>query len=54
MSYIKRILSLSDSLLGSYVSFGEVLHVQLNSNIQLVNYLDLDGDLIVDGILGVQ
>ncbi len=44
----------TSSLLGSLVAATETLTIPLNSNVQIVNYLDLQGDLIVDGIFGVQ
>ena len=54
MGYIRIKLQTSLSLLGSIIASGETLTVQANSNIQIVNYLDLQGDLIVEGIFGVQ
>ena len=47
-------LSYALSLLGSLIASGDTLTVQTGSNIQIVNYLDLQGDLIVEGIFGVQ
>lgn len=46
--------SVIKSLLGSLIASGETMTVQAGSNIQIVNYLDLQGDLIVEGIFGVQ
>jgi len=42
------------NLLGSLVASGETLTIPVGSNIQIVNYLDLQGDLVVEGIFGVQ
>ena len=44
----------TSTLLGSLIASGESMTVQAASNIQIVNYLDLQGDLIVEGIFGVQ
>jgi nucleoid-associated protein YejK len=44
----------TSTLLGSLIPSGESMTVQVGSNIQITNYLDLQGDLIVEGIFGVQ
>jgi hypothetical protein len=44
----------TSTLLGSLIASGETLTVQVGSEIQITNYLDLQGDLIVEGIFGVQ
>ena len=59
MGYIRlniraSIASITSHLLGSLIASGESMTVQAGSNIQIVNYLDLQGDLIVEGIFGVQ
>ena len=47
-------LSYALSLLGSLVGLGETLTIPAGSNIQITNYLDLQGDLVVEGIFGIQ
>jgi len=57
MSWIRRGIgsgSLSLFGLGSLIALGETLTVQAGSNIQITNYLDLQGDLVVEGIFGIQ
>ena len=54
MGYVRVKLREALALLGSLIASGETLTIPLNSNIQIVNYLDLQGDLIVEGIFGIQ
>jgi hypothetical protein len=44
----------ASTLLGSVIGSSDTLHVQSNSEIQITNYLDCQGVLIVDGVFGVQ